>query len=129
VQVLLLAQTGADKHGQAPQALGLRHPLPKRGTAVLVRIKLKLELPLKFALKDGVVWGSTQETVDHGDQGDVSFHGAEVPQLILVKPFGLAFFVIDFNGLITNDKFCLSRQGELQLTWWRRPLRLRENRA
>jgi hypothetical protein len=31
-----------------------------------------------------------------------------------------------FNGLITNDKFCLTRRGQLQLTWWRRPLRLRK---
>jgi hypothetical protein len=31
-----------------------------------------------------------------------------------------------FNGLITNDKFCLTRKGQLQLTWWRRPLRLRK---
>ena len=31
-----------------------------------------------------------------------------------------------FNGLITNDKFCLTRRGELELTWWRRPLRLRK---
>jgi hypothetical protein len=35
----------------------------------------------------------------------------------------------DFNGIITNDKFCLSRQGELQLTWWRRPLGLREKQS
>jgi len=30
-----------------------------------------------------------------------------------------------FNGTITNDKFCLSRMGRLQLTWWRLPLRAR----
>lgn len=30
-----------------------------------------------------------------------------------------------FDGLITNDKFCLSRAGQLALNWWRRPLRLR----
>jgi hypothetical protein len=29
------------------------------------------------------------------------------------------------NGMITNDKFCVTRWGELQLSWWRRPLRLR----
>ena len=29
------------------------------------------------------------------------------------------------NGIITNDKFCMSRTAELQLSWWRRPLRLR----
>jgi len=31
-----------------------------------------------------------------------------------------------FNGLITNDKFCLTRRCQLELTWWRRPLRLRK---
>jgi len=30
-----------------------------------------------------------------------------------------------FNGLITNDKFCMARTGRLQLNHWRRPLQLR----
>jgi hypothetical protein len=30
-----------------------------------------------------------------------------------------------FNGLITSDKFCWTRPGQLRLAWWRRPLRLR----
>ena len=30
------------------------------------------------------------------------------------------------DGLITNDKFCLSRFRQLKLSWWRLPLRLRE---
>jgi hypothetical protein len=38
----------------------------------------------------------------------------------------LHLFVAGFNGLITNDKFCLSRTGHLTLTWSRRPVRLRE---
>jgi hypothetical protein len=29
------------------------------------------------------------------------------------------------NGLITNDKFCMIRTGQLRLNHWRRPLRLR----
>jgi hypothetical protein len=29
------------------------------------------------------------------------------------------------NGLITNDKFCMTRTGQLRLNHWRRPLRLR----
>jgi len=29
------------------------------------------------------------------------------------------------NGLITNDKFYLIHTGRLALSWWRRPLRLR----
>ena len=55
--------------------------------------------------------GGTQHAVDHGNQGDMSFDSAEVPQLILVQPFGFAFFVIDFNGptMATNarDAGCL----------------------
>jgi hypothetical protein len=31
----------------------------------------------------------------------------------------------NFNGMITNDKFCCIRWGTLPLSWWRRPLRLR----
>ena len=31
-----------------------------------------------------------------------------------------------FNGIITNDKFCLTRWAELELSWWRRSLRLRD---
>ncbi len=30
-----------------------------------------------------------------------------------------------FNGTITNDKICLSRMAQLQLSWWRLPLRAR----
>lgn len=32
----------------------------------------------------------------------------------------------ELNGLITNDKFCLTRCSNLTLKWWRRPLRLRQ---
>jgi hypothetical protein len=41
--------------------------------------------------------------------------------------FGFAFPQPEkqFNGIITNDKFCLTRRDKLQLSWWRRPLRLR----
>lgn len=29
------------------------------------------------------------------------------------------------DGMISNDKFCCTRWGVLQLSWWRRPNRLR----
>src|SRR2546425_954538 len=32
----------------------------------------------------------------------------------------------NLNGMITNDKFCCTRWSQLQLSWWRRPLRLRQ---
>jgi hypothetical protein len=33
--------------------------------------------------------------------------------------------MILFNGMITNDKFCLIRQGQVQLRWSRQPYRFR----
>lgn len=39
---------------------------------------------------------------------------------------GLIVAIAGLNGIITNDKFCLTRWGTLELTWWRRPLRLRD---
>jgi hypothetical protein len=37
----------------------------------------------------------------------------------------LRIFNREFDGLITNGKFCCVRRVQLSLTWWRRPLRLR----
>jgi hypothetical protein len=34
-----------------------------------------------------------------------------------------------FNGLITNDKFCMSRTARLQLSWWRLPRSARQTRG
>src|SRR5262245_1195349 len=42
-----------------------------------------------------------------------------------VKPSTFLVREKRFNGMITNDKFCCTRWGQLQLSWWRRPLRLR----
>lgn len=72
--------------------------------------------------------------------GQVDQHGVQQPggpQLHLDGVFGAAMEIrqtqqaLDdregvFNGLITNDKFCLIRTGRLALSWWRRPLRLRD---
>jgi len=93
-----MTQASRNEHGEAPQTLRLRDPLPRPGTPVLVELQLKLELPLKCTVKDGVVLGGAQQAVDNGDESDMSFHGSEVPKLILVQPFGLAFLVIDFHG-------------------------------
>src|SRR2546425_4090668 len=34
-----------------------------------------------------------------------------------------------FNGMITNDKFCLIRQGRVKLRWSRRPYRFRPRKS
>jgi hypothetical protein len=57
----------------------------------------------------------------------LSSHRARVADLRLPdaeRVFELA--VCDLNGLITNDKFCLSRPGRLKLSWSRRPMRMRD---
>jgi hypothetical protein len=40
-----------------------------------------------------------------------------------------ALFEGDFNGAITNDKFCMTRQGRLQLSHHHLPLRLRSQHS
>jgi hypothetical protein len=52
---------------------------------------------------------------------------ADMAQAMLDAPAGVSIreAVGDLDGMITNDKFCCTRWGELQLSWWRRPLRLR----
>ena len=37
----------------------------------------------------------------------------------------LRIFIEDLDGMISNDKFGCTRWGVLQLSWWRRPNRLR----
>jgi hypothetical protein len=59
--------------------------------------------------------GQTREAQEISEMGSLE---------VKTVPFQVAEHL--FNGLITNDKFCLTRWGELQLSWWRRPLRLRE---
>ena len=47
-----------------------------------------------------------------GDRADAQPRGLEAPEAGL-------------DGMISNDKFCCTRWGVLQLSWWRRPNRLR----
>jgi hypothetical protein len=37
--------------------------------------------------------------------------------------------VVLFNGMITNDKFCMIRQGQVKLRWSRRPSRFRPRKS
>jgi len=41
------------------------------------------------------------------------------------QPRGLHPPEAGLDGMISNDKFCCTRWGGLQLSWWRRPNRLR----
>ena len=66
------------------------------------------------------------------DQGEQRQQGRCGPQDCQVRPLALGLdaqvfadlMQSDFNGLITNDKFCMSRSARLTLTWSRRPRRL-----
>jgi hypothetical protein len=71
--------------------------------------------------------------VEPEDDGGENKHRAIIDRALLIPggdPTPL-FEPIDaaLNGLFTNDKFCLSRFGQLSLTWWRYPLRLRGRRS
>jgi hypothetical protein len=64
--------------------------------------------------------------VGHHHQLHVTFNRKEVSHLVITPTERLLGDAVEIlNGMITNDKFCLTRWGELQLSWWRRPLRLR----
>ena len=57
-----------------------------------------------------------QHEHEAADVGDVlGMQGALEAQV------GLPVTKAMLNGMITNDKFCVTRWGELQLSWWRRP--------
>ena len=67
-----------------------------------------------------------KEQQDHCESQAMQFeHGT---QMGTFQVKAIVFQVAEhlFNGLITNDKFCLTRRCQLELTWWRRPLRLRK---
>jgi hypothetical protein len=42
-----------------------------------------------------------------------------------VKAAGFVISEALLNGLITNDKFCITREVRLKLSWWRKPLKER----
>jgi len=78
---------------------------------------------------DGVLGGLGETQQHEGDQrhGDLDAYGvlADADEVADVERL-LDPAEEQLNGLITNDKFCLSRTGRLALSWWRYPLRLRD---
>jgi hypothetical protein len=49
------------------------------------------------------------------------------PQHGTRDPFYCAMILL--NGLITNDKFCLTRQSQIKLQWSRKPYRFRPRKS
>ena len=62
----------------------------------------------------------------HQHQGDVPVPTDKAPHFIVIQAQVFGVGKILFNGLITNDKFCMSRTARLQLSHWRLPRSARQ---
>jgi hypothetical protein len=73
----------------------------------------------------------------NGDERKECQQGGSGAQDHHIRPLALGFHAqmsthlmkSDFNGAITNDKFCMTRQGRLQLSYHHLPLRLRSQHS
>lgn len=63
---------------------------------------------------------------DEQDERQIAVPAVITADLVVVHTDVLPIFKILFNGLITNDKFCMSRTATLQLSWWRLPRSVRQ---
>src|SRR5260221_12677330 len=59
-------------------------------------------------------------------QRDMAIPPDPASDFVLIQSHLLAGFKVFLNGLITNDKFCMSRTARLQLSWWRLPRSARQ---
>ena len=67
-----------------------------------------------------------QEGIRQHHERAVPVPGRPTANLILVQTHVFRVFKILVNGLITNDKFCMSRTARLQLSHWRLPRSARQ---
>lgn len=69
--------------------------------------------------------GSSSDTAEKGQrehhQRAIAVPPDEAAYLVLIQSQVFPVGEILFNGLITNDKFCMSRTARLQLSYWRMP--------
>jgi hypothetical protein len=64
-----------------------------------------------------------------GEEGerDMVLPADPAAHLVVVQPdLTLGFQDACLNGMITNDKFCMTRACVLPLSWWRCPKSLRQ---
>ena len=70
-------------------------------------------------------WGETgqvRERIGDEHQTPMFLNGFGAPHPILVQPeVALPILIKGFNGMVTSDKFCMSRGVTLQLSWRRGP--------
>ena len=88
---------------------------------------LKLRYAPRLTGDNLLMTRSDQEQIrHHGDAKGLLNPVFMATNLVFAQPQArFEFPVHEFNGMITNDKFCCTRWSQLQLSWWRRPLRLR----
>jgi hypothetical protein len=78
------------------------------------------------SIRSGRQTRQVQQRIGHEHQTPMFSNGFGTPHPIRVdaqRP--LAVLIEGFDGMISHDKFCCTRWGALQLSWWRRPNRLR----
>ena len=59
-------------------------------------------------------------------QRDMAIPADEAADLRVIQTHVFGGFKVFFNGLITNDKFCMSRTARLKLSHWRLPRSARQ---
>ena len=67
-----------------------------------------------------------QEGAGEQGQGDVMVPAGPTTHLVLIQArLSFGGLELRLNGMIANDKCCVTRWGALALSWWRRPKSLR----
>jgi hypothetical protein len=110
------------------QMTHFRNGQGKQGSGIPSRIKSRQSLCGKQRRGQGDSLGTDpgQEGMRQPHQGDMAIPADEAAHLVVVQAQIFARFKVFLNGLITNDKFCLSRTARLQLSWWRLPRNARQ---
>jgi hypothetical protein len=105
----------------------LGHHLPANAEHAQVPAVVAVDL-IAQARFDGLHTKADQPHIEQTPRQGQARQALEMPQMGGFGIDAMAFQVAKhfFNGLITNDKFCMSRVVQLKLTWSRRPLRCRE---
>ena len=90
------------------------------GEADAVRVQSRGSGCLERESTDGIM--SQQERIEFLQNKDGQF----APQGLTTQTLVILDLINDqLNGIIINNKFCMSRTGRLKLSWWRLPLRAR----
>jgi hypothetical protein len=111
------------------QMTHFRNRQGKQGSGMQGPIKDRQRLWSKRRGSQGEALGTDpgQKGMRHHHQGDMAIPAGETAHLVVVQAQIFARLQILLNGLITNDKFCMSRTARLQLSHWRLPRSARQS--